>query len=375
MNFDRVTEYLDSLVSDKLTPGADCIITKDHERIYRHFSGFGDIAGNIAINGSEKYMIFSMTKMLTCVCALQLLEQGKYRLDDPLSDYMPEFAEMKVKRKHCLPRKAENAITIRHLFSMSAGLNYDLNESCVKNAANKTGSNTQTIVSSFSEKVLDFEPGTHFQYSLCHDVLGALIEIWSGMKFRDYLRENLAEPLGMKNTFFCRYHNENVENLAQIYRVNSKRGDFDFEPKINPFIPSDKYDSGGAGLISTTEDYSLFLEALANGGMAGNGNRILKEETVELMRTNQLTGDRCTDFDCMRRGYGYGLGVRTHINPETSGSLSPVGEFGWDGAAGAFSMVDPVNRISLTYFQHAFGWNLKMQIELRNLVYEALRDN
>ena len=371
MNFDRITEYLDSLITDKIAPGADCIITMNHDRIYRHYTGFSDIKNQIAVNGNEQYIIFSMTKMITCACALQLLEQGKYQLDDTLSKYMPEFSKIRVKSGNIKKTYSETPITIRHLFSMSAGLNYKVDEKHITQAAKEKDSTTQSIVSSFSKNVLDFEPGTHFQYSLCHDVLGALIEIWSGKKFSEYFEENIRKPLGMRNTFFAKYNNENIENLAQVYKANPHE-DFDDRPQWNPYILSDNYESGGAGLISNTEDYSLFLEALANNGVAANGNRILQKETVDLMKTNQLSGQQLEDFHKMRKGYGYGLGVRTHMSPEESGSLSPVGEFGWDGAAGAFSMVDPVNHISLTYFQHALGWDVKTHEKLRNLLYEAL---
>lgn len=372
MNFQAVTEYLDSLVRDRFAPGLDCIVTKDRERIFRYYTGMSDIAGNVPINGNEKYIIYSMTKMITCVCALQLLEKGRYGLDDPLSLYMPEFAQMYVKNGDGAPAPARSPITVRHLFSMSAGFNYRIDEPCIVEAAGKPGSSTRSVVSSFSKIVLDFEPGTHFQYSLCHDVLGALIEIWSGERFSEYFEKNVGRPLGMKNTFFCRYHNENIPGLAKIYKVNPYE-DFDDRPQWNPYVFSDGYECGGGGLISTAEDYSLFLDALANGGTAENGSRILRSETIELMKTNQLSGAQLEDFDKMRRGYGYGLGVRTHMFPEKSGSLSPVGEFGWDGAAGGFSMVDTENRISLTYFQHALGWDVRMQTELRNLLYKALK--
>lgn len=371
MNFDKITEYLNSLVQNRIAPSTDCIITQNHKQIYRYFTGFSDIKNKTAVNGNEQYIIFSMTKMVTCVCALQLLEQGKYQLDDPLCMYMPEFSKMHVKTESIIPSVSHTPITIRHLFSMSAGFNYKVDERCIQKAAKKKGSNTQSIVSSFSKTILDFEPGTHFQYSLCHDVLGALIELWSGMKFSEYFDENLAKPLGMKHSFFAKYHNEDVENLAQVYKVNPN-ADFDDRPQWNPYILSDDYESGGAGLISTTEDYSLFLDALANNGVAANGNKILQESSVDLIKTNQLSDAQLEDFHKMRKGYGYGLGVRTHMQPEASGSLSPVGEFGWDGAAGAFSMVDTTNNISLTYFQHALSWDVKTHERLRNLLYEAL---
>ena len=121
-------------------------------------------------------------------------------------------------------------------------------------------------------------------------------------------------------------------------------------------------------------DYAVFLDALANGGMGHNGNRILQTSTVELMKTNQLSGKALEDFYELRYGYGYGLGVRTHIDNTVSGSISPLGEFGWDGAAGAFSLVDTENKISLTYFQHVLGWDLKIQEEIRNALYNDLKN-
>ena len=147
--------------------------------------------------------------------------------------------------------------------------------------------------------------------------------------------------------------------------------DFKKQPLVCVYTLSPQYQSGGAGLTSCTEDYALFLDAVACGGIGKSGNRILKEETVSLWKTNQLSGAAADDFDQMRRGYGYGLGLRTHIDPVRSGTLSPVGEFGWDGAAGSFSMVDPVNKISLTYFQNVLGYNPD-QTKIRNALYKDL---
>ena len=135
---------------------------------------------------------------------------------------------------------------------------------------------------------------------------------------------------------------------------------------------TDEYESGGAGLTSCVEDYSKLLDALANGGVGKNGNRILSSRTIELLGMNQIKGQVLDDFNELRPGYGYGLGVRTHINKALSGTLSPIGEFGWDGAAGGFSMVDTVNKLSLTYFQHSHKWNVKMQTEMRNALYKCL---
>lgn len=384
------------MITEYHTPGVDCIVCKNHEILFRYFTGMSDLENRKPVIGKELYIIFSMTKMLTCVSALQLLEKGAYTLDDPVSQYLPEFEKMKIADAEFdveaaakiasgealgegtalgVDCYAENPITVRHLFTMGAGLDYNLNSEPIVKARAEGKKTTREYVKAISETVLGFEPGTRFRYSLCHDVLGALVEVWSGQKLGDYMQEHLFEPLGMNNTFFgVPKDGETRSRMAARYTYDENR-----MPKRLPlecvFNFSEEYQSGGAGLISCTEDYALFLDALACGGVGKTGERILNTETVKLMGTNQLSGKPLEDFDKMRPGYGYGLGVRTHLKPDVSGSLSPVGEFGWDGAAGAFSMVDLGNGLSLTYFQQIHAWDLKIQQELRNALYADLAAN
>ena len=393
MNFDLLKDYIDKIVSETNTPCADIIVYKEHKEIFRYFSGYSDVENGKKIKGDELYLIYSMTKMITCVCALQLFEKGKFLMSDPVSKYMPEFSKMRITKNtldieaakniisgNSIGEKVENSddgfasnpITIKHLFTMTAGLDYDLYADGIKKALADGKKSTREVVGAMSDTVLGFEPGTRYRYSLCHDVLGALIEIWSGEKFGDYLRKNLLEPLGMKNTFFgVPKDKERLSKMAALYREGPD-GERKRLELICEYNLSDEYESGGAGLVSCTEDYAVFLDALANGGMGKNEKRILSAATVELMGTNHLDGQAAEDFDNMRNGYGYGLGVRTHINKVKSGSLSPVGEFGWDGAAGGFSMVDTKNKLSLTYFQHSRSWDLRNQTEMRNILYSSL---
>lgn len=393
MDFTNLKSCLDRFVSEYNTPGVDCLVYKDHEVVFRYFTGMSDIENNKKTNGSELYLIFSMTKMITCTSALQLLEQGKYALDDPLSKYIPEFKKMRVSSdeidsqssadittgkslgesvKHNCDGYAKNQITIRDLFTMSAGLDYALDDEAITNALKNGKKSTRELVGAMAEKVLCFEPGTRFKYSLCHDVLGALVEIWSGESLGEYMKKHIFEPLGMKNTFFgVPKDEENLSKMAARYRYDENRRPIRMPLQCIHNI-SDEYESGGAGLTSRTEDYALFLDALACGGVGKMGNRILNEETVKLMGTNQLSGDRLYDFSQIRPGYGYGLGVRTHMDKSKSDSLSPIGEFGWDGADGAFSMVDTKNKLSLTYFQHIQGWKQEIQTKLRNSLYEGI---
>jgi len=394
MEFTKLKEYMDYLTTKVKVPGVDCIVYKDHKELFRYYTGKRDKEENKPMDGNEIYLIFSMTKMLTCTAALQLKEKGKFTLDDPVSKFMPEFAKMRVSGEDfdtenaakivsgasfgedahaSVDGYAKNPITVKHLFTMGAGFDYNLDADYFKKAIKEGRTTTREMAGELSNCVLGFEPGTRYRYSLCHDILGALIEIWSGQRLSEYMKENVFEPIGMKNTFFGVDQNR-LGDYAARYKFDEK-GNPERLPLECMYNLSPQYESGGAGLTSCTEDYALFLDALASGGVAKNGNRILKEDTVKLMGTNHLNTKQCDDFDNMRPGYGYGLGVRTHINPERSGALSPVGEFGWDGAAGAFSMVDTKNKLSLTYFQHVHNWPLKIQTEMRNALYEELVTN
>lgn len=393
MDITKFQNILDKMMEDYHIPGMECIVYQNHEKLFHYFAGKRDMENDIPMDGNELYLIFSMTKMLTCTGALQLWEKGKYQLDDPVSVYLPEFASMKVATEEADNSQAANIasgktlaqgeeisgvtdaktpITIRHLFTMGAGLDYVLDDEPIQKALSEGKTSTRDLVGAMAGKVLGFEPGTRYRYSLCHDVLGALIEVWSGQKFGEYMEENVFGPVGMKDTFFGIPKDEaRLSRMAARYTYDENR-----LPERLPlecrYTLSDDYESGGAGLTSCTKDYALFLDALACGGKAKNGNRILKEETVAMMGTDQLCGKQKEDFDNMRRGYGYGLGVRVHISPETSNAKSPAGEFGWDGAAGAYSMVDPVNHISITYFQHVHNWSIDVQNTVRNAMYESL---
>lgn len=388
MDFVNLKNCMDTLVSHEKRPSVDVMVYRDHEPIFRYFTGVMDIENGGNIKGDEFYFIYSMTKMLTCTCALQLLEQGKYKLDDKLSDYLPEYAKMKITSDELNTENAKKIasgqsvgealhvtddgfaktpITIRHLFTMTAGLDYSIYCPEIQNPIASGKTTTRELVYAMADKTLGFEPGTRFRYSLCHDVLGALVEVWSGERFSDYIRKNVFEPLGMKNTFFGLP--EDISKMPTLY--SNYNDNFKKEALSCVYTLTDEYESGGAGLTSTTEDYALFLDMVACGGVGRTGNRILKEETVKLWGTNQLSGKAAEDFDNMRRGYGYGLGVRVHIDPSRSGTISPVGEFGWDGAAGAFSMVDTKNKISLTYFQNILGLEPD-QCAIRNALYKDL---
>ena len=386
---------MDRLVAEYNVPGVDCIVYRDHEQLFRYYTGMSDIENGKEMNGDELYLIFSMTKMLTCTAALQLLEQGKYIVTDPVSKYIPEFAKMKLSDEALNTAKAadiatggsigENSsakdagyaktpITIEHLFTMTAGFNYDLGAPYIKEAIAEGRTSTLELVKALAKTPLGFEPGSRYRYSLCHDILGGLIEVWSGKRFGEYMKENIFDVLGMDNTFFgVPKDRARLSRMAALYNHSEDRKPVRVE-LFCPYNLSPEYESGGAGLTSCPKDYILFLDALANGGVGKNGGRILSPASIALMSANHLTAQRLDDFQQghVGKGYGYGYAVRTHYNNAESGSLSSLGEFGWDGAAGALSLVDPSKKLSFVYFQHSYGWDPRKQKEMRNVLYSCI---
>jgi len=373
MKLEKLTEFLDSLESRGI-PSVDCMIYQNHELVYRHMNGTTDEKKEKKVDGSEVYLMFSMTKVQTMAAVLQLVEQGKLSLEDEVGKYLPAYRNLTVKQGDAVVQLA-TPLTIKHLVSMQSGLDYDLGRPGILRVLREEGNEatTQDIVSAFVESPLDFVPGEHFCYSLSHDVVAAVIEAVSGMTFGEYLKKNLWEPLGFKNTWFAKPMNDDVENLAQQFICNDAGEIVPMEQSCC-YQFTENYESGGAGLISCTEDYAVFADALACGGISKDGVRILKPETVELMKANLLCDTSREEIarNMGRTGYGYGCGVQVIMEPEKIGSAAPAGVFGWDGAAGSCITMDTKSKISLVYTQHvrncgfAYG---EIHPTLRELVF------
>ncbi len=344
------TENLAEFIKSKNIPSSDVIIYHNHKEIYRYFCGHKDSAKTTPIDGSELYYLYSASKVITCTAAMRLVERGIIGIDDPVSKYIPEYGTLTyIKDGKTVPCK--EVMTIRHLFAMRGGLTYNLNAPAIREVKERTNNKAGTVelARAFAKDPLLFEPGTSYNYSLCHDVLGAIIEIASGKTFGQYLKDNIFEPLGMENTGFFPTEDQ-LKRFAAQYRLEGN--EYKEIPVACAYRLSDNYESGGAGLFSCTNDYVKFSDALANHGTAANGYQVLRPETVELMRANQLEGY----LGGNKPGYGYAFGVRTMMNTKMAGSDAPCdSEFGWDGAAGTYVAIDPKHRITVVYTQHVLG--------------------
>ena len=375
MGFDEITNYLDSLIERDI-PSVDCMIYENHNMLYRHMSGKIDEKKAKDVTENTAYLIFSMTKVLTMTAIMQLIEQGKVSLEDEVGKYLPAYNELMVKTTDGV-ETLKQPLLLKHLVSMQSGLDYDLNRPGIVRVLNEKGmkATTRDIVDSFAESPIDFVPGTHFQYSLSHDVVAAIIEVVSNMSFGEYLKKNIWEPIRMTRTYFAKPMNDDITNLAKQYIVDENGVTIPMEQSCNYQI-SECYESGGAGLVSCTEDYAKLADTLACGGITSDGKRILQPETIEIMKTNLLNEAGLKDIEqnMGRKGYGYGCGVQVLMNPELIGSVAPKGVFGWDGAAGSCIIMDTASKRSLVYMQHVRNCGMaygEIHHKLRDMLFQV----
>lgn len=377
MDFGKLTEFLDGLTVDPGIPAVDCLIYKNDKEIYRHSAGFKNVKSGEKIRGDEIYNFYSPTKIVTAAASMQLVEKGVFTLDTPVSEFLPEARDMTYFDENKEIRKVKNVMTIRHLLSMQGGFDYDIHKKEIEEVKQKTDGRCPTLetVNAILKAPLLFEPGEHWNYSLCHDVMGAVIEIASGKKLSEYMRENIFEPLGMSESGFYRDYSK-ADRFAHQYFYDDDKKAAEEMTIENDHVFGTEYESAGAGLISTVADYMKFANTLTNLGKAPNGARILTEESVNTIRTNQLGPVQLKDVDWTQlSGYGYGFGVRTLLDPKAGKTLSNVGEFGWSGAAGMYISMDPYEKLTVVYAQHMRN-NLEPYVHprLRNHIYSAIKN-
>ncbi len=341
--FDELEKTLAAIIGDGI-PGNDCVVYHNGEEVFRHTNGFSDAENRIPMNGRERYNMYSCSKIVTCTAALMLYEKKLLALDDYVYKYIPEFKNAVV-LKDGKTEPVKNHITIRHLFTMSAGLDYDLSSEYIALAQKETDGKCPTakMPAYIIRKPLLFEPGTHFEYSLCHDIIAAIVEIITANKYGDFIKSNIFSPLGMSRSTFLASEGE-YDDVFPQYRCNDETGLLDnVGNEIQGYKLGSEYESGGAGCISTADDFIKFLEALRCG-------KLLSGDTLDLMCTPQLSRDADDDFHReFYNKYGYGLGVRCPQNDKD------VTDFGWGGAAGQYCVIDRQHNYTLFYGQHVLN--------------------
>lgn len=387
-------EHLDQLLEHFIQvgpKGCGAVVTHHGKAVYEQYAGYADAEKKIAADADTLYRIYSCTKVVTVIAAMQLYEKGKFLLNDPIENYLPEFKNQKVYvhdgNGAGKTVSANRPVTIRDLLSMRSGITGRGSATVTELEVDKMfcaleekgGYSEREMVRELAKIPLSFQPGSRFCYGLSHDVIGALIEEVSGKSLGQYFKDEIFKPLNINSGGFFR---EDIRDgkLAVLYTWAPDGRLVPYERPDYQFNASHKLESAGAGLLLTVKDMAKIATVLAVGGTL-NGVRILGRKTIDLIRQNQLEGQAMRDFRSAWKngwefleGYGYGLGVRTLINPEIGGVNGSPGEFGWGGVAGTFILADPEEELAIAYAHQIVPNNLEgyCHPRLKQVVYGAL---
>ncbi len=383
-----LSDVINKEISNGQISGASTAVLKDGEVVFRKEYGYADIEKGKKMARDTIFRLFSLTKPITAVAAMILFERGIIDLESPVKNYISGYENMKViKDGKYIPANSE--ITIHNLLNMTAGMVYggDWCEPCAEmqklyddlklRIENGEEFTTLQIAELLAQKPLMFHPGESWTYGTCADVMGAVIEKASGMRFSEFLEREVFEPLGMADTGFY-IPDDKYDRLAQIYyydEAEKKSKVFnDFHLLLTDYKKPPAFESGGAGLVSTLDDYMKFASMLLNKGEY-NGKRILGRKTVEYMTTNQMTEYQMPAlYYGATKGYGYGNYMRILVDKTTAATNASLGEFGWDGWTGDYVTISPNDNMVFLYFIQRCGTGCNETTrKLRQIVYGALK--
>lgn len=379
----RIDRALQDMVSSGRAAGTSALVWRNGKEVYFGTAGYADREAKKPFRRDTLVQIYSMTKPVTGVALMQLWEQGKFGLDDPLSNYLPEFAQTKVyagndASGNPILRAPYRPVLIRDILRHTAGFGYVPGDTYPeKEFAKADPLNLQNDLPEYARRLatvpLLFEPGTKWHYSTAVDVQGLLIEKLSGQTLEAYAKQHIFDPLGMKDTAWT----QPEERFARLARGYSKGPDGTLQRmpdadlrKMN-FDPARKLTMGGAVLVSSVDDYMRFARMLANSGSL-DGVRILKPSTVKLMSTDMLDA-RVTDRLWLPNkgnvGFGIDFAVRVGQPKTAEENRGATGEFFWDGAWTTLFWVDPANKLTAVYFVQSAPFDGTLHRDIRRAVY------
>jgi CubicO group peptidase (beta-lactamase class C family) len=331
-----------------------------------HFDSYGssDISENTQLESDDIFRIASMTKPIVSVALMMLHEEGKFKLDDPVYKYIPEFKNLTVKKRKKI-RPVKNHVKIIDLLRHSAGLNFKGPDDYRKTMNLTLEEYTKEAVKS----PLKFEPGTTWWYSYATDICGYLIEVLSDEKLDDFLKNRIFDPLEMNDTFF-ELPAKKLDRLTTLYVVDEKEQLVSFDNKSNtPFKDKVILLNGSGGLLSTTEDYLKFSVMLLNNGIY-NDNNLIRKETLDLMKLDHSIGLK---YKKLAFGKKKGFGLGFEVVKENDTRFGSKGTFGWGGMFGTYFRVDPKENMVIIYMTQSFEtYKLKLADTFRTLVYDSI---
>lgn len=382
----RIPTFLQAQVDAGALPGALTLVWRRGALAHHSMQGVIDIARGTAMRQDAIFRLYSMTKPVTAVALLMLLERGKVALDDAVAKYISGFANLKLADGTVVGQ----TMTVRDLLRHTSGLTYgfhnrtpiDAQYRKLRIAEMDTEGGLPAMIAQIESLPLEYAPGTQWIYSVAIDVAGYLVQLISGQPYADFVRANILRPLGMNDTDFV-VPREKADRFVACYQAMPTGLElFTAYPNENYFDPP-KLESGGGGLAGTASDYLRFARMLLNKGEL-DGMRLLRPETVALMTMNHLPGDIAglsPSADAFNesgyRGIGFGLGVAVTLDPSQVGIPGTAGEFAWGGMASTAFFVDPIEDMAVIFMTQVItdtARRVKLRRDLRTLIYDAMTD-
>lgn len=385
---ERISNVMQQSIGNCEVMGVNLLVEKDGRELVYCEKGLADRENHKPICRDTIFRLYSQTKPVTAACAMILMERGLLDLSDPVAEYLPAYAEMKVE-KNGEVCKAELPVRIYDLLRMTSGMVYPDDCTTAGKAADKVykevcsrlhtddALTTRELADRLAQCPLAFEPGTGWKYGTSADILGAVIEAASGKKLSEFMQEEIFEPLGMKDTAFW-VPEEKQHRLAKVYEtVNEKNGNRSMRLYTgdnlavrNDMAEPPAYEAGGAGLVSTLDDYMKFARMLRQNGTLGE-KQILKPETVRYMCSGQLLPEQQKDMEKSLglEGYSYANLMRVCKNPSQAVTLAKEGEYGWDGWLGMYFANFPNEKMTILMgVQKKDAGTFALTRKLRNVI-------
>jgi CubicO group peptidase (beta-lactamase class C family) len=378
----RVGDYIRNEIATGKIPGAVLLIQQHGQPVYFENFGVRDVGTGLPMTADTIFRLYSMSKPITSVAAMMLVEEGKLALDDPVSKYIPAFADVKVgvekpgESPALVLEPLRRPVTIEDLLRHTSGLTYGFyGDSAVRKLYAQANlfdgeEDNAEFVQRIAKLPLGKQPGTLWDYGHSTDVLGRVIEVIAGQSLYGFEKARLLDPLGMSDTAFY------VADAANFPRIAEPMPD---DRSISPVAgirdprAPRRWESGGAGMVGTISDYARFAQMLLNRGTL-EGRQYLRPETIALMTTDHIGPETGIARDYFyfpgaTSGYGYGFAVRTSTPPNTSW---PTGEYRWDGVGGTFFFIDPKDDMFVILMVQTPSQRGRIQLALKTLIYQAM---
>jgi CubicO group peptidase (beta-lactamase class C family) len=388
---ERLDRYLDGFVDNGRHRGSLLVITRGGKVAHVSSRGDRDSEAGLPVEPDTIWRIYSMTKPITSVAAMILYEEGALALTEPVAKFIPSFADVRVYRKGAalapVTAPAAEEMTVWHLLTHTAGLTYGFQFANPVDEAYRLAGFAPDLSGDFdlaeacdrwAALPLLFEPGAEWNYSHATDVLGRIVEIVSGHALDEFFAQRILGPLGMTDTGFAIADGDRGR-LSALYFHDPESAKAVPSPMPDPISTErPRFLAGGHGLASTASDYHRFTQMLLRRGEL-DGVRVLSPRTVDFMTANHLPGNATlTEFGrplldlVMNEGYGFGLGLSPMVDPIAAKTLSPAGEYRWEGAAGTAFWIDPATELTVLFFTQVLFGPDDMWVGMRPLLYQAL---